>query len=71
MEHIENARKLTGQAASIDDIKQLTYMAYRFSSIIVAVDTVSNLTEIFPFHKLKKSRNRSELIILAIDYLLK
>ncbi|KAI8968558.1 hypothetical protein BDF20DRAFT_897051 [Mycotypha africana] len=37
---IENIRRLTGQAASADDIKQLTYMAYRFSKKIEAVDTV-------------------------------
>lgn len=37
---IENIRRLTGQAASADDLKQLTYMAYRFSKKIVAVDTV-------------------------------
>ncbi|CAO3657063.1 unnamed protein product [Mucor hiemalis] len=37
---LENVRRLTGQAASLDDIKQLTYMAWRFSSKIVAVDTV-------------------------------
>ncbi|KAI8996988.1 cation efflux family-domain-containing protein [Pilobolus umbonatus] len=35
-----NIRRLTGQAASIDDIKQLTYMAYRFSSRILAIETV-------------------------------
>ncbi|KAG1122135.1 hypothetical protein G6F42_011766 [Rhizopus arrhizus] len=34
---IENIRRLTGQAASADDIKQLTYMAYRFSKKITAV----------------------------------
>ncbi|KAG0747949.1 hypothetical protein G6F57_007178 [Rhizopus arrhizus] len=37
---VENIRRLTGQAASADDIKQLTYMAYRFSKKITAVDTV-------------------------------
>ncbi|CEG63685.1 hypothetical protein RMATCC62417_00792 [Rhizopus microsporus] len=37
---LENVRRLTGQAASADDIKQLTYMAYRFSKKITAVDTV-------------------------------
>ncbi|OBZ91622.1 Metal tolerance protein 3 [Choanephora cucurbitarum] len=37
---VENIRRLTGQAASTDDIKQLTYMAYRFSKKIQAVDTV-------------------------------
>ncbi|KAI9472010.1 MAG: cation efflux family-domain-containing protein [Benjaminiella poitrasii] len=37
---LENIRRLTGQAASADDIKQLTYMAYRFSKKITAVDTV-------------------------------
>lgn len=31
---------MTGQAASVDDIKQLTYMAYRFSTKIVAIETV-------------------------------
>ncbi|KAI9312567.1 hypothetical protein BX666DRAFT_2030893 [Dichotomocladium elegans] len=36
---LENIRRLTGLAASIDDLKQLTYMAYRFSKRIVAVDT--------------------------------
>ncbi|KAI9489396.1 cation efflux family-domain-containing protein [Zychaea mexicana] len=35
-----NIQRLTGHAASTDDLKQLTYMAYRFSSKIVAVDTV-------------------------------
>lgn len=38
---IENIKRLTGQAASADDLKQLTYMAYRFSKKITAVDTVS------------------------------
>ncbi|KAI7898252.1 cation efflux family-domain-containing protein [Cokeromyces recurvatus] len=37
---LENIKRLTGQAASADDIKQLTYMAYRFSKKIMAVDTV-------------------------------
>jgi hypothetical protein len=37
---------LTGQAASIDDIKQLTYMAYRFSSKIKAVETVRKETTV-------------------------
>ncbi|KAI8394106.1 cation efflux family-domain-containing protein [Radiomyces spectabilis] len=37
---LENIRRLTGQAASVDDVKQLTYMAYRFSTKIEAVDTV-------------------------------
>ncbi|CAO0790054.1 unnamed protein product [Mucor circinelloides] len=37
---LENIRRLTGQAASVDDIKQLTYMAYRFSTKIVAIETV-------------------------------
>ncbi|KAI7867922.1 cation efflux family-domain-containing protein [Spinellus fusiger] len=37
---LENIKKLTGQAATVDDIKQLTYMAYRFSHKIVEVDTV-------------------------------
>lgn len=37
---LENIRRLTGQAASADDLKELTYMAYRFSKKIVAVDTV-------------------------------
>ncbi|KAI7901359.1 uncharacterized protein BX663DRAFT_514213 [Cokeromyces recurvatus] len=38
----ENIRRLTGQAACADDIKQLTYMAYRFSSKIISIETVSN-----------------------------
>ncbi|CAO3638294.1 unnamed protein product [Cunninghamella echinulata] len=37
---LENIRRLTGQAASADDIKQLTYFIYRFSPKITAVDTV-------------------------------
>ncbi|KAI7876815.1 cation efflux family-domain-containing protein [Mucor mucedo] len=37
---LENIRRLTGQAASTDDLKQLTYMAYRFSKKITAIDTV-------------------------------
>ncbi|CEP14025.1 hypothetical protein [Parasitella parasitica] len=37
---LENIRRLTGQVASVDDIKQLTYMAYRFSTKIVAIETV-------------------------------
>ncbi|SAM07059.1 hypothetical protein [Absidia glauca] len=37
---LENIRRLTGQAASSEDLKQLTYMAYRFSAKITAVDTV-------------------------------
>ncbi|OAD06060.1 hypothetical protein MUCCIDRAFT_119638, partial [Mucor lusitanicus CBS 277.49] len=37
---LENIRRLTGQAASVDDIKQLTYMAYRFSTKIVSIETV-------------------------------
>jgi hypothetical protein len=47
----ENIRRLTGQAASIDDIKQLTYMAYQFSSKIVAVETVSKKIKYFFFCK--------------------
>lgn len=39
---IENIRRLTGHTASIDDIKQLTYMAYRFSTKIKAVETVKD-----------------------------
>ncbi|CDS06016.1 hypothetical protein LRAMOSA08544 [Lichtheimia ramosa] len=37
---LENIRRLTGHAASTDDLRQLTYMAYRFSHKVVAVDTV-------------------------------
>lgn len=37
---IDNIKKLTGQVASVDDIKQLTYMAYRFSTKIVSIETV-------------------------------
>lgn len=37
---LENIRRLTGQAANTDDLKQLTYMAYRFSKKITAIDTV-------------------------------
>lgn len=37
---LENIKRLTGQGASADDLKQLTYMAYRFSKKIIAVDTV-------------------------------
>ncbi|KAG0340376.1 hypothetical protein BG000_000067 [Podila horticola] len=37
---INNIRRLTGQAASSADIQQLTYVAYRFSSKIQAIDTV-------------------------------
>ncbi|KAG0025800.1 hypothetical protein BGZ81_006843 [Podila clonocystis] len=37
---LHNIRRLTGQAASSADIQQLTYMAYRFSSKIQAIDTV-------------------------------
>lgn len=39
----DNIRRMTGHAASVDDLKQLTYMAYRFSSKVQAVDTVSSL----------------------------
>lgn len=37
---LDNIRRLSGRAATIDDIKQLTYMAYRFSSQIQAIETV-------------------------------
>ncbi|KAI8137321.1 cation efflux family-domain-containing protein [Fennellomyces sp. T-0311] len=37
---LNNIQRLTGHAASTDDLKQLTYMAYRFSTKITAVDTV-------------------------------
>ncbi|KAI7860379.1 hypothetical protein BDC45DRAFT_430569 [Circinella umbellata] len=37
---LDNIQRLTGHAASTDDLKQLTYMAYRFSHKITAVDTV-------------------------------
>ncbi|KAF9415173.1 hypothetical protein BGZ94_000160 [Podila epigama] len=37
---LHNIRRLTGQAASSADIQQLTYMAYRFSNTIQAIDTV-------------------------------
>ncbi|KAG2232574.1 cation efflux family-domain-containing protein [Thamnidium elegans] len=37
---LENIRRLTGQTANLDDLKQLVYMAYRFSSKIVSIDTV-------------------------------
>ncbi|KAI9252297.1 cation efflux family-domain-containing protein [Phascolomyces articulosus] len=37
---LNNIKRLTGHAASTDDLKQLTYMAYRFSTKITAVDTV-------------------------------
>lgn len=40
---LQNIRRLTGQAASPDDLKQLTYMAYRFSKKITAIDTVGHL----------------------------
>ncbi|KAI9269686.1 cation efflux family-domain-containing protein [Helicostylum pulchrum] len=37
---LENIRRLTGQTANLDDLKQLVYMAYRFSSKIDSIDTV-------------------------------
>jgi divalent metal cation (Fe/Co/Zn/Cd) transporter len=37
---LDNIRRLSGRAATIDDIKQLTYMAYRFSHQIQAIETV-------------------------------
>ncbi|ORX46131.1 hypothetical protein DM01DRAFT_1410782 [Hesseltinella vesiculosa] len=37
---MDNIKRLTGKAASTEDLKQLTYMAYRFSTKIQAVDTV-------------------------------
>ncbi|KAI7824776.1 cation efflux protein [Gamsiella multidivaricata] len=37
---LHNIRRLTGQAATAADIQQLTYMAYRFSNLIQAIDTV-------------------------------
>ncbi|GAA5807654.1 hypothetical protein MFLAVUS_001024 [Mucor flavus] len=37
---LENIRRLTGQTANLDDLKQLIYMAYRFSSKIDSIDTV-------------------------------
>lgn len=40
MNMIENVRRLTGRAANVDDLKQLTYMAYRFSNRIDSIDTV-------------------------------
>ena len=38
--NIDNIRRLTGQAATPADIQQLTYMVYRYSSMIQAIDTV-------------------------------
>ncbi|GJJ69676.1 hypothetical protein EMPS_02024 [Entomortierella parvispora] len=37
---LHNIRRLTGQAATAADIQQLTYMTYRFSNTIQAIDTV-------------------------------
>ncbi|KAF9955016.1 hypothetical protein BGZ72_004102 [Mortierella alpina] len=37
---LHNIRRLTGQAATPADIQQLTYMVYRYSSMIQAIDTV-------------------------------
>lgn len=37
---LDNIRRLSGRAATVDDIKQLTYMAYRFSHQIQAIETV-------------------------------
>ncbi|KAF9138030.1 hypothetical protein BGX30_009668 [Mortierella sp. GBA39] len=37
---LHNIRKLTGQAASPAEFQQLTYMTYRFSNVIQAIDTV-------------------------------
>ncbi|KAL1924114.1 uncharacterized protein VTP21DRAFT_7149 [Calcarisporiella thermophila] len=37
---IENIRQLGGKSASPDELKQFTYMAYRFSPSILQVDTV-------------------------------
>ncbi|KAF8941579.1 hypothetical protein BGZ58_005529 [Dissophora ornata] len=37
---LHNIRRLTGQAANAAEIQQLTYMAYRFSNMIQAIDTV-------------------------------
>ncbi|KAF9977397.1 hypothetical protein BGZ73_006144 [Actinomortierella ambigua] len=37
---LDNIRRLTGHAATAKDVQQLTYMAYRFSDLIEAVDTV-------------------------------
>ncbi|KAF9164256.1 hypothetical protein DFQ26_001637 [Actinomortierella ambigua] len=37
---LDNIRRLTGHVATVKDAQQLTYMAYRFSDLIEAVDTV-------------------------------
>ncbi|KAF9095689.1 hypothetical protein BGX23_000100 [Mortierella sp. AD031] len=37
---LHNIRRLTGQAASPAEFQQLTYMTYRFSNMIQAIDTV-------------------------------
>jgi len=37
---LDNIRRLSGRAATIDDLKQITYMAYRFSHQIQAIETV-------------------------------
>ncbi|KAG0227406.1 hypothetical protein BGW42_002961 [Actinomortierella wolfii] len=37
---LDNIRRLTGHVASAKDVQQLTYMAYRFSDLIEAIDTV-------------------------------
>lgn len=56
---LDNIKRLTGRAASPDDIKQLTYMAYRFSRKIQAVDTVRKYKFAHSFFFfLKKSWNR-------------
>ena len=44
---LTSIQRLTGHAASTDDIKQLTYMAYRFSNKITAVDTVKLFNFLF------------------------
>ncbi|KAH8547806.1 cation efflux family-domain-containing protein [Umbelopsis sp. PMI_123] len=37
---LDNIRRLSGRAATVDDVKQITYMAYRFSHQIQAIETV-------------------------------
>ncbi|OZJ05198.1 hypothetical protein BZG36_02440 [Bifiguratus adelaidae] len=37
---LDNIRRLSGQVASTEDLKKITYMAYRFSPLIQCLDTV-------------------------------
>lgn len=63
----DNIRNLTGHTASPDDIKQLTYMAYRFSPLIEELDTVRQ-TPFFFIYLIHNSKTHPTIVPISLSF---